>query len=107
MVIIAGHDVLLIKTVGELRGRETGEKEDIALQGFHPMPAGLTVCSLSGVRRRCLFLVSFTCILKGQFNYNYKQTKFPSYLLCFAVIYCGISHEDLFVRYLPMNCCAG
>lgn len=44
MVIIARHDVLLIKTVGELRKRQsTGETEDAALQGFHSMPAGLTV----------------------------------------------------------------
>lgn len=43
MVIIAGHAVWLMKTVGELR-QATGETEDTALRGFHLMLAGLTVC---------------------------------------------------------------
>lgn len=69
MVIIAGHAVLLIKTVGELwQLQAVGETEDTALQGFLPMPAGLTVCSLSAEGKRYLFMVSLTeCefILKG------------------------------------------
>lgn len=47
MVIIAGHAVWFIKTVGDLRQRQAaGETKDMALQGVHPKPAGLTVCSL-------------------------------------------------------------
>lgn len=61
MVIIAGHAVLLIEAVGELRERQAaGETEDTALQGFLPMPAGLTVCSLSAEGKRYLFMVSLT-----------------------------------------------
>lgn len=49
---------MLIKAVGEPRER-AGETEDTALRGFHPMPAGLTVCSLSAEGKRCV-LVSLT-----------------------------------------------
>lgn len=60
---------MLIKTVGELRQLQAvGETEDTALQGFLPMPAGLTVCSLSAEGERYLFMVSLAAyefILKG------------------------------------------
>lgn len=60
---------MLIKTVGEPRQLQAvGETEDTALQGFLPMPAGLTVCSLSAEGKRYLFMVSLTeceLILKG------------------------------------------
>lgn len=72
MVIIAGRAVLLNNTVRELRERQAaGKTEDMTLQGFHPMPAGLTVCSLSVEDKRYLFIVSLAnskSILKGWFT---------------------------------------
>lgn len=60
-MIRTGHAVWLIKAVGELRGRQAaGEAEDVALQGFHLKPAGLTMCSLSVEGKRHLFMVSNT-----------------------------------------------
>jgi len=81
MVIIARHAALLIKTVGELRERQAaGETKDTALQGFHPMPAGLTVCGLSAEGKKYLLLVSLTeseLIL----NDGFTQTKITIFSL--------------------------
>lgn len=93
MVIIVGHDVLLIKAVGEWRERQAAwEIEDTALQGFHPMPTGLTVCSLSAKSKRYLFTVSLTeseSILKGRFSQIKKSH-------IFSLSSGGFSHADSF-----------